>query len=321
MTTLARRLAALALAAGLSGTLATPLAGQAPAGAGAGGTSSAPASSALAAEGARIVVFVDTVHVGPASRMRVFAQLLESLDRTLRPGDEVMVASYGGSIEVVLPFTRSRKELLQALRQESLRGLSASQLQAGFESERALQLVRDIQRNYSGGRVAGFQGTCLDIGSVAQNHAEEVYHRVQHSIGALTGFVNSLAGFPGRKALLDVSDGIPLVAGFEVFSYAISLCDGTGAQQGIDHAEDTALLGQAQYHRWDPLSAKAQMLSYDTTPDWERLAAHANVHQVSFYTLQASGLEPTFATDLGSGVQTTGETARMGSATARTVSP
>lgn len=279
-------------------------------GAGAAGEPAAlPAASPP--DAARIVIFIDNLHVGPASRFRVFQQLLDTLDRTLRPEDEVMVATYGGSIDVVLPFTRSRKRLREALERESLQGLSASQLQAGLEGERALQLVRNAQRNQAGEDLRP-QGTCIELGSLAQNHAEEVYHRVQQSIGALTGFVNSLAGFPGRKTLLHVSDGIPLVAGAEVYSYAISLCDGTGAAQGIDYAEDTNLLGAGRFQRWDPMSAKTQMLSYDTTPDWQRLAAHANAHQVSVYTLQASGLENTFATDIGTGVETTAETARMG---------
>jgi VWFA-related protein len=268
--------------------------------------------SRAAGDGARIVVFLDDLHTLPASRSRVLRQIEDTLDRLLRPGDQVMVARYGGSIEVLLPLTRDREAIDRTLRAESERKITAGQLQASFGTDRALQTVRDLQRNTTAEATQGFQGSCLDIGAVARNHAAEEYNRVRQTLDALTGFVRSLAGFEGRKTLLHVSDGIPLMAGAEVYSYAISLCDGSGAAQGIDYAEDVTALGELQYHRWDPFSAKTEMLSFDTTADWQRLAAHANVHQVSFYALQAAGLQQGAATNLGTGVRTTAETARIG---------
>lgn len=264
------------------------------------------------AEPVRLALFIDDVHVGPASRARVFEQVWRTLREVLRPRDEVMVAVYDGGLRILTPFTRDRDRLFEALKQESARGMSARQLQAGFDATRAMQDIRDLQRNMSQGQESGIQGTCVDIGWVAQHHAEEEYHRIQQTVRALTAFVNSLAGYPGRKALLHVSDGIPLLAGGEVYRYAIELCDGTGAAQGIRYSEDVSVLNETQRHRWDPYGAKTDMLSYDTTPDWQRLASHANAHQVSLYPIQAAGLGSPSSLDIGTDVQTTGETASFG---------
>lgn len=269
-------------------------------------------AGAADAQPARVALFIDDVHVGPASRARVFEQVWRTLQEVLRPEDEVMVAVYDGGLRVLTPFTRDRDRLFQALEEESLRGMSARQLQSGFAGDRAMQTIRDLQRNMSQEKQGGAQGTCTDIGFVAQHHAEEEHHRIQQTIRALTGFVNSLAGYPGRKALLHVSDGIPLLAGGEVYRYAIELCDGTGAAQGIRYSEDVSVLNETQRHRWDPYAAKTEMLSYDTTPDWQRLASHANAHQVSVYALQAAGLGSPSSLDIGTNVQTTGETASFG---------
>ena len=273
---------------------------------------SAAAPKPTAAEPAHVLVFLDNYHVGPASRARVLEQVWLTLERVLHPGDRVMLASYGGSIEVALPFTADHDELLNALRAEMGRGLSALQLQAGLEDQRALELIRDLQRSAVGETQSpGVDGACVDLGGAAEAVAQQSFHRVQQTIGALTSFVNSLAGIPGRKTLLHVSDGIPLVAGGQAWSYAIELCDGTGAAQGVPYAVDVTMLGDVQRHRWDPLAARVQMSSFDTTEDWQRLAAHANAHQVSFYTLQASGPQE-YAQGAASGVRTSLATAQLG---------
>ncbi len=138
----------------------------------------------------------------------------------------------------------------------------------------------------------GVTGICVNIGGLAETFADEAHHRVEQTIDALTGFVNSLAGLPGRKVLVHVSDGIPLIPGGKVLSYAIELCDGSGAVKGVDYATDvTSIAGNGQYHRWDPVSARLRMTDLDTTREWQQLAAHANAHQVSFYPIQAQGLK------------------------------
>lgn len=262
-------------------------------------------------EPARIVVFLDLLHTGPSSRLRLAPSLARALDREMRPGDQVMVVAYDGSLDVVQPFTADQGKIRQAL--QGLAPITGNQLQSQYANQRALEAVRLSQMVESSmGAEGGADGTCVAIGGLAEPYADQAYHHVQQTIDALTGFVDSLAGLGGRKVLLHVSDGIPLVPGGQLLSYAIELCDGTGAAQGIDYAIDVTVLGDKQRHRWDPFAAKQRLNELDTTRDWQRLAAHANIEQVSFYPVQAAGLSSTRLVDAATDIQMTGRTLTFG---------
>lgn len=261
------------------------------------------------AEPARIVVFLDFLHSGPASRKKIGAGLGGALEREMRPGDQVMVVAYDGSLDVVQPFTSDPAAVRRAL--ENLAPITANQLQGQFADQRALEAVQ-LSQLMESGATKHPTGTCVRVGSLAETYADEAFNRVQQTVDALTGFVDSLAGIRGRKVLLHVSDGIPLVPGGEVLSYAIELCDGTGVIEGIEYSQDNRLMGAGQYQRWDPFSAKQRLNELDTTRDWQRLAAHANVEQVSIYPVQAAGLGSIRLTDAGNNVHRTARTRTFG---------
>jgi VWFA-related protein len=143
------------------------------------------------------------------------------------------------------------------------------------------------------------------------------------SLGALTMMVNSLSGVPGRKAVLHVSDGLPATPGEELFQFLVELCggggtSGLGRQEGMK-AGPTVERGAASGGSGpDPMTVyDAQSLDarsykaasqapldaqrYSVAKQLAALVAHANAHQVTLYTLQASGLEGTEASDASFG--------------------
>ena len=228
----------------------------------------------------RLIIFVDNLHLRTPSRMRVFDKLSRVLDSYLAPGDEVMLVAYGGTTRVVLEMTRNRRALKNALREQAEAG-SVSLLSVDSEDEKvleAIQYVRSIDA-----RIQGAPGPCLEVEHLAHNHAEQVYSRVLGTVSELNRFVNSLAGYEGPKALLHISDGIPLVAGSEAYRYASELCDGTGLNEGLPNAGYTHQ-GSAY---WDPTKTAAILQEFNTSEVWSQLASHANTYQVSFYPLQA----------------------------------
>src|SRR5262249_16922984 len=134
-------------------------------------------------------------------------------------------------------------------------------------------------------------------------------------------------GVPGRKALLHVSDGIPMNPGEELFQFLVELCGGSGAS-GIGNApvmkaatekqRDGATLPTAPPDRPDPpttydspslgprsyQAASQAMLdaqSFSVAKELQSLAAHANAQRVTLYTLQASGVEPPYGVDAAAG--------------------
>ena len=268
----------------------------------------------------RYIIFWDELNTSAAYRAPLLAQILTVLDSQLNPQDLVMVASFDGSIQVRQPFTRNRKQLIEALKE--LAYPRSTNFSFVAESERAMEIIQFGQESrYSGANTDASEtnsGTgpnfptddpCVDVGYLARTHADSAHNRLMGTIGALTRFVDSLAGVPGRKALLHVSDGMPLIAGGEVWEYAIELCDPRGVNAGLDLA--FAVPESARYSRFDPNTARMDMTSYDTSSDWQRLAAHANNNQVTFYPVQLTGLR-TAATVPIDGARRTLETASFG---------
>ena len=237
---------------------------------------------------AHVVIFIDDLNLGPGHRKRVFDQLQQVLRANLRPQDQVMVAKYSGVVTTLLPFTTDRKELKKTLMDMS--DVQAQAVVASLGEDRILQLIetRHAEENQSGGFTSG--DPCVDLGFIARTHAEQVYGRVARTASEMSLFVKSLAGFPGRKTLLHVSDGIPLIGGLEAYSYAIELCDGTGFNKGVPGATNTQLFGSGRYTRWDPTTAWAELTQFDSTDEWTELTADANTYQVSIYAVQALGL-------------------------------
>ena len=235
----------------------------------------------------RLVVYIDEVHSGAFRRADLLGDLYEVLLEELGPEDEVMVAVYDGSVRIVTPFTSSQKKLLEGLREA---GTSPSRLSAGQEDRRIFAVLQESQLIDLNGATSG-TASCVGIGDLAWNHARAVFSRTASAIGSMEAFISSLAGVPGEKTLIHVSDGLPLLAGAEAVMYAIELCDGTAARQGIAYAVDVAASGDVQLQRWDPYSARLQMTELDTSSLWRQLTAHANANRVSIYPVRSSGIQ------------------------------
>lgn len=146
----------------------------------------------------------------------------------------------------------------------------------------------------------------MDIAQPARVFAETARQQVLGSVAALKVMVNSLSGLPGRKALLHVSDGISVTPGEELFQALFELCGGGGAGSGLSGPlgegttpVDTSAMGSMGSYRGQNALIDAQV--YSTAREWSALAAHANTHRVTLYTLQASGLEASAASAADAG--------------------
>ena len=101
----------------------------------------------------------------------------------------------------------------------------------------------------------------------ARSYAESIFNDLQFSIDSLKNTVSSLAGLPGRKAVLYVSDGLPMIAGQDVFHYVQEKFSSSGSSTAI-----------------------MESLSYDASRRIQELVAQANANRISFYTIDAEGL-------------------------------
>jgi len=197
-----------------------------------------------------LVVYVDNFNIRPFNRNRVFRSLREFLTTKLQPGDRVMLVSYDRSLHVRRQFSNDPLTVASALFE--LEEMSAYGIHADAERRDALNEVDDARDSMAA------------VTRVRQ-YAESVMNDLTFTIRSLKEMVDVLAGLPGRKAILYVSDGLPLIAGEDVF-YAVE-------QKFKDRS--TALL---------------ESRSFDASRRFQELAFQANANRVTFYTLDAAGL-------------------------------
>jgi VWFA-related protein len=286
----------------------------------AGSSSSGPAAG-FPEDIWNLVILFDDFNLSPASHARAVRQLREYLSHELAPMDRVMVATQDPSLNVRLPFSSDRAAVAKTL--DEVERLAVHGAEAERNRSQAFQDVISIQQT-------SLSPCPQNISEPAHSYAAARRQEVLRSISGLTLMVNSLSGVPGRKAVLHVSDGLPLIPGQEVFQVLIEICGGSGTgglgqsapetndqddrrapsgedgRRGVGGERDWDLqvfdarqLGPSAYQAASQAPLDAQ--SYSIAKELQALAAHANAQRVTVYTLQASGLQAPDAAAAGSG--------------------
>ena len=252
-----------------------------------------PAAQLPPEERLHLIVYVDNFNLSPQNRAKVLKQLRSFL-KNLGPADRTMVVTNDMSVNVRLPFTGDTAALEAAL--TDLENLPTFGQEAANERRQIVHRILELRE-----AVRVRDGPCSNmLLAPAESYAETTRQEVLRSINAMTVLVNSLSGVPGRKALLHVSDGLPVTPGEEAFQVLVELCGG-GTQSGLQDVYDGDLLEQNVQISGRTLMIKAQ--SYSTAEDFDKLAAHANANRVTLYTLQAGGLAAPSAAAGGLGLE------------------
>lgn len=205
----------------------------------------------------QLVLYVDNANLGPLGRRRIATELLDLLDERVERGDRVMVASSYPSLQVHTPFTRDLAELHQGIK-ESL--------------DKAHMSIADKQRRFI---LSQFELDDTVEETLVENllhtirlYSEEKSNEVRRGLWELRAFIGSLAGLPGRKMVIHVSDGLPQQPGQDMFDmFAAAFAGGLNA------------VG----------TGRQNATSYDVSNDLLALTEEANASGVTFLTLDASG--------------------------------
>ena len=197
-----------------------------------------------------LIVYVDNFNLRPFNRNRVIRAARTFLRTKLRPGDEAMLVSYDRSLNIRHPFTRDPDLIASALYE--LEDMTGHRVHADNERNDLMDLIYNDARDI------------YDVRGRVQQYAESIYNDLSFTLDALRDQVEDLAGLPGRKAILYVSDGLAMRAGEDAF-YALN-----------DKFIDSSVLLDA--HR------------YDATRRMQSLISQANANRVTFYTVDAGGL-------------------------------
>ncbi|MDX1385076.1 MAG: VWA domain-containing protein [Thermoanaerobaculia bacterium] len=204
-----------------------------------------------------LVVYVDQFNISPAGRNRTFRFLRQFLRTKLDRDDRVMLVTYNRSIKVVRPFT-SDAELIAAATYELEKQTGGRTL---YNSERA-DLLDEIDDDQA-------RANYYSMLARVRLQAENIYNDLQFSVDGLTEVVSQLAGIPGRKAILYVSEGLELRAAEDLF-WALGERFRDQEASSSEHIMES--------------------MRYDASRLFTQVADLANANRVAFYNIDAAGL-------------------------------
>ncbi|MCH9650230.1 MAG: VWA domain-containing protein [Deltaproteobacteria bacterium] len=205
-----------------------------------------------------LMIFVDNRNMRAANRKKSFKYLRQFLASQLDPEDLVAVASLDTSLVFRSDFLKNRDFLGRILDEVEKGGAG----EAGLSLERQ-QIFNDLATG------DGFTGNDREILSRIQVAAQTQFNAGKASVAALGAVINSLAGIRGRKAILQISDGISTNPGEAMY--------------------------EAWSNRFGPQGDYTSAIgAYDLLPDFQELGRRANAAQVTFYTLDAESNHRSF---------------------------
>jgi VWFA-related protein len=204
----------------------------------------------------RLVVFIDDVNIGQGTRASILDRLSTFLHQELTPGDEVMLVRYAQSLDIRRSFTSDLSQIDSAVTE--LKGLSSDMRKFGESRDHAFEDIIDA--------IYANEGFGPLVEGRIRAWAEQESAVVRGALGALDGVVSWLAGVPGRKAVLYVSDGLPLRPGDDLFQWA---ANASGYKAG------RRISGMTQ--------------GYDLSKRFRAVTSHASRNRIAFYPIEAYG--------------------------------
>lgn len=198
-----------------------------------------------------LVIYVDNYNLTQFNRNRVLRELREFLRRELSAGDEVMLVSYDRALHVRFPFTATPEAVGRAMLE--LEEVSAQRTHRDRERQDLIAAINDVEEDDAARAIQRLQ-----------DYVGSFFNDMGFTLEALGHIVENLAGSPGRKAVVYVSDGIPMIVGEDMFYFVSQL-----------------------YERQFSLTS---MTEYDLSRRFSELSAKANANRVTFYTIDARGL-------------------------------
>lgn len=219
-----------------------------------------------------IAIVVDNEHIRSTNRKRVFRDLATFLDTRVGDDAVVSVASLNPELVVHSDFLSDRAAVHAML--DEIERTSDRPRTEEMERRQILGELSSTGRVYNRGASAGFDIPVL-LNQI-RAYAETEFNDTQQTLKGLAHVVSTLAGVPGRKALLHVSDGVPNRPGEDLYlAWVYRYGDeGNPAPQGLRSGGMTT-----DYFR--------EIGRFDLLPQFQQLGDLANAARVTWYTLDA----------------------------------
>lgn len=197
-----------------------------------------------------LIIYVDNYNLHPSTRNRTLARMHRFVSQSVGREDRVMVVSYDQSLKVRQPFTGDIDLATNALL--DLEELAGGAVNRDAERRRYLEEIEEAEDE----RQALLR---------ARSFADSVWTEMNFNLRGLEQQISALSGLKGRKALLYVTDGIPMVVGEDLFFFV---------EENFERS-----------------TARMEAQAYDLTGRFRELVAKANANNITFYTVDAGGLQ------------------------------
>ena len=205
-----------------------------------------------------IVLFIDNENLRPMDRNRVLGQMRSFLRDVMYPHVKVMVVSYQRSLVVQQPFTSDSQEIADALRE--VRMITAGRSTQDTERKKILNEFASLRQQGT----RGDERIRIDLEGRIRSYADVIANELDFAINAVREVTITLSGLPGRRYLIHVSSGLPMVPAKDLLY-----------QYGSVFQNQSTLAMEARLNR---------------RRHFQSLASAANAQGVTFYTIDASGL-------------------------------
>ena len=213
-----------------------------------------------------VAIYLDDSNLHPAFRTRLLRRLRLAIESWRSLDARFLLATFRNRLEILAPPSPDLDAILAAI--DELPTGSPRVLYQTEGRRRALHRMADSDefcRSAPGCR------PCYDnwqeLVSYAEQFAYAEEHRIAVSNTGLADLASTLAGVPGRKAVIYISDGLPQRPALSAFEYL-------GNQLCPERTVD----------------AQREMVKYEESSSFNRVTAHANANRVTFYSLDAAGL-------------------------------
>ena len=227
-----------------------------------------------------LMVYVDNNNLTPTDRNRLLPFLRNFLSVQLSPYDRAMLAVYdAGRFEVALPFTTEAWRVAEATHEVARVVGSRDRI----ESQR-LDILRELNRD---DKVPPRYSAVVEL---IRDFAAMIRSEVDASIVNLENAIRTMAGLPGRKAILYISNGLPMRPAEDLFR---ALEERFDDRRGRWRTTDQSPFRDVDLYRdtrgIDAANASLEAYQYDLSRRFEELASLANANGVTFHSVAAAG--------------------------------
>ena len=221
-----------------------------------------------------LMVYVDNNNLTPTDRNRLLPFLRNFLSVQLSPYDRAMLAVYdAGRFEVALPFTTEAWRVAEATHEVARVVGSRDRI----ESQRL-----DILRQLNDDNAELHYNAIVEL---IRDFAAMIRSEVDASIVNLENAIRTMAGLPGRKAILYISNGLPMRPAEDLFRALEERFDDRRGRWRTQSS--TSLFADAR--SIDAAAASLEAYQYDLSRRFDELASLANANGVTFHSVAAAG--------------------------------